>query len=203
VAGAFLLALIPAGMWRLQTLAEVQVAPKKQESRASIIDAVKTPLGFFTLGILITEAVLLALSPQAHGTDFTLLVVGAVVGFGVILAMVFVLLLLPRARETLLGITPQRLMGRIPDLQLSDNDLRALLQMEPHGSHRDIGGGLFPTTLSPLERAQRFKKLGLVNLRMEGSYGRYQLTSDGNDLYAFLQRVQSLVAPVEVEVDRT
>jgi hypothetical protein len=102
-----------------------------------------------------------------------------------------------------LGITPQRLMGRIPDLQLSDNDLRALLQMEPHGSHRDIGGGLFPTTLSPLERAQRFKKLGLVNLRMEGSYGRYQLTSDGNDLYAFLQRVQSLVAPVEVEVDRT
>lgn len=48
------------------------------ESRTSIIQSVKTPLGFFTLTVLITEVILGLLAQKATGGDFTILVVSMI-----------------------------------------------------------------------------------------------------------------------------
>lgn len=45
------------------------------KSRVSIIQSVQTPLGFFTLVVLITEAILGILASKASGQDFTILVI--------------------------------------------------------------------------------------------------------------------------------
>jgi hypothetical protein len=49
------------------------------KGRASIISAVKTPLGFFALVVLITEVILGGLAARATGLDFTLLVIGMLI----------------------------------------------------------------------------------------------------------------------------
>jgi hypothetical protein len=48
------------------------------ESRTSIIQSVKTPLGFFTLVVLITEVILGVLAQKASGGDFTILVISMI-----------------------------------------------------------------------------------------------------------------------------
>jgi hypothetical protein len=165
---------------------------KFKENRASIVDAVKTPLGFFALAILITEAVLLALSPQARGFDFTLLVIGALSGFGLILVMVFLLILMPRARDILLGVVPLNLTDQLSDLNLTDNDIRVLLTAHGHGPVGEIHLGVsHPLKSSPQERAKRFKKLGLLEMRSDYLY---RFTPEGAALIRFLQRVRDVQA---------
>lgn len=73
-----------------------QETPDKQAQlhAHSIIGAVQTPLGFFTLIALIIEAVLGAFAARASGLDFTILVCGILITF--ILLIVSVVLLLSR-----------------------------------------------------------------------------------------------------------
>jgi len=51
----------------------------KHDSRLAVINAVKTPLGFFTLAVLVVEILLGLLAHKASGTDFTILLVGMVI----------------------------------------------------------------------------------------------------------------------------
>jgi hypothetical protein len=46
--------------------------------RTSIIEAVRTPLGFFTLAVLIAEVCLVLLIPRVEGPNLTIIVVGVV-----------------------------------------------------------------------------------------------------------------------------
>jgi hypothetical protein len=162
-------------------LAGVSMVAKKQESRSSIIDAVKTPLGFFALAILITEAVLLALSPQARGFDFTLLVMGAVAGFALILIMVFVLILMPKAREILVGQTPASIARQLQELQLSSNDIVFMMSIGSIGISP-------PQVAEQPDRVTRFQKIGLVEKRRKDYF---DLTADGRELQSFVFQVQS------------
>lgn len=51
----------------------------KSINRIKIIETTKTPLGFFTLIILVVEALLAYLAAKAGGTDFTVLLVSMIV----------------------------------------------------------------------------------------------------------------------------
>lgn len=53
----------------------VNDSSNSDKSRVSIIQSVQTPLGFFTLAVLITEAILGILASKATGQDFTILVI--------------------------------------------------------------------------------------------------------------------------------
>jgi hypothetical protein len=68
------------------------------QNRAVLIGAVRSPLNFFTLGVLVMEGILVALAYKAVGLDFTLLVVGALVGLLLLIFMVFVLVLYPTSK---------------------------------------------------------------------------------------------------------
>ena len=58
------------------------------ESRTSLIQSVKTPLGFFTLAVLVTEVLLGLLAPKASGGDFTILVISMIVLMFVLVGIV-------------------------------------------------------------------------------------------------------------------
>jgi hypothetical protein len=58
------------------------------EFRTSIIQSVRTPLGFFTLAVLITEVILGLLASKASGGDFTILVVSMVILMFVLVGIV-------------------------------------------------------------------------------------------------------------------
>ena len=61
------------------------------KGRAGIIESVKTPLGFFTLVVLVCELILGGLATQAQGGNFTILLIGMLaVLFALIGAVVFV-----------------------------------------------------------------------------------------------------------------
>ena len=64
------------------------MASDSSESRTSIIQSVKTPLGFFTLAVLITEVILGLLAAKASGRDFTILVVSMIVLMFVLVGIV-------------------------------------------------------------------------------------------------------------------
>jgi hypothetical protein len=63
------------------------------ESRVSIIQSVQTPLGFFTLVVLVAEVILGGLATQAAGVDFTLLIVGML---GLLFALIWAVLRLAK-----------------------------------------------------------------------------------------------------------
>lgn len=67
--------------------------------RVGIINTVKTPLGFFTLIVLVSEVILGGLATKAAGTNFTVLLIGMLlVLFALIGAVVFVELRRPTDR---------------------------------------------------------------------------------------------------------
>lgn len=78
------------------------------ENRATIIDSVRTPLGFFALVVLAVEAVLAGLAVRAEGTDFTILIVGLV---GTLILVVSALLLAVRKDPSLLKPSVSRQDG--------------------------------------------------------------------------------------------
>lgn len=65
------------------------VMSKKSDNgeRIRVIREVKTPLGFFTLAILITEVILGGLATKANGFDFTLIIVGMLISY---LSLIFI-----------------------------------------------------------------------------------------------------------------
>lgn len=64
-------------------------APAMGERRTSIIAAVKRPLGFFTLIVLVLDALLAALAVRATGQDFAFLLRSAIVLLFTLVALVF------------------------------------------------------------------------------------------------------------------
>jgi hypothetical protein len=171
------------------------VAAKKQESRASIIDSVTSPLGFFSLAIIITEAVLLALAAKAQGSDFTMLVIAAIANFILILMMVFVLLLVPTAREFLVRGRSDTLPGGASfDLAaLTENDVLAILNMRSGGTIEDLGYGLPNQGKTPQQRAAHFQQLGLIQIPKKGN-GHFMLTDRGVDVLRLLRRAADMSA---------
>jgi len=77
--------------------------------RAGLIQAVKTPLGFFVLTVLVVEAVMGGLAFFASPADRTLLIWGTLILLLITIALVF----------ALAWFKPEELQGRRPDLPLS------------------------------------------------------------------------------------
>lgn len=75
-----------------------------RSERVSIIETVKTPLGFFTLAVLLVEAVLGITANLSEGTDRTYLIVSMI-------ALIFLLVAIVAA---LAYFRPEALMGRRP-----------------------------------------------------------------------------------------
>jgi hypothetical protein len=98
----------------------------KATDRIGIIERVTTPLGFFTLGILAIEGILASLSLRATGTDLTILIVGMLIGFALLCAMVFVLTTSRRFRSALLGVADYSPSAAIAKMNLTDNDIRVI-----------------------------------------------------------------------------
>jgi hypothetical protein len=78
-------------------------------ARAELVQAVKTPLGFFVLTILVVEAVLGGLTAFSSSADRRLLIWGMLVLLGVSIAVV----------GALAYLKPEVLQGRRPDLPFS------------------------------------------------------------------------------------
>lgn len=74
------------------------------ESRASIIETVQTPLGFFALVVLVVEAIFGIIAAMSEGTDRTYLVVG-------MLVLIFLLVVMVGAMAVL---RPESLRGSRP-----------------------------------------------------------------------------------------
>jgi hypothetical protein len=148
--------------------------PRKPASgtHRSVLERVTTPLGFFTLGILIIEAILGSLSFRAAGNDLTLLICGMLTGFGLLICMVFVLTLHPRYRTALLGTPEPSMLDSIRELGLTDNDIRVvyLLSKSPRSSIEDImqQAILGPDALPVEDRLIRLNRLNLVRRSYNG-----------------------------------
>jgi hypothetical protein len=163
-------------------------------NRAALIAAVRSPLNFFTLGILVTEGIILALAYKATGLDFTLLVIGALVGLLLLIVVVFVLVLNPNKQNALLGIADEGITGRVRALELSDNDIRFLINLK---------GGSFLDQFQPLpnvggvkileDRAAALAKKGLVSVSKGSGRVYYRPTRNGFDLIGL---IQDLVRPL-------
>jgi hypothetical protein len=78
---------------------------KTGESRVNIIQSVQTPLGFFTLVVLITEAILGLLAAKATGTDFRILVVSMII---LMFMLVSIVAYLSRVKPSLLALDTDR-----------------------------------------------------------------------------------------------
>src|SRR5262245_30258339 len=72
----------------------------ESKSRAAIINAVQTPLGFCSLAVLIIEVILGVLATRATGSDFTLLVKG-MIGLLTILVIVAAILVNKKPKSDL------------------------------------------------------------------------------------------------------
>jgi hypothetical protein len=57
----------------------MEIDNTKKESRAELIQSIQTPLGFFSLAVLVTEVILGVLASKATGLDVTILIVSMVV----------------------------------------------------------------------------------------------------------------------------
>lgn len=68
-----------------------QAVSKRRESRTGIIEAVKTPLGFFVLVVLVVEALLGIIVGLSEGTDRTLAIVGMLGVIGALILVVAVI----------------------------------------------------------------------------------------------------------------
>lgn len=72
--------------------------------RVAIIEAVKRPLGFFTLVVLVGEVILGGLATRAAGSDFTLLIVGML---ALLFALVIVVFRLAKSGEQPVAPAPK------------------------------------------------------------------------------------------------
>lgn len=158
--------------------------PRATTDRSGIIERVTTPLGFFTLGILAIEGILASLSLRATGTDLTILIVGMLIGFALLCAMVFVLATSRQSRSALLGVTDYSPSNAIASMNLTENDIRVILFTYTNRSwayHDSCSSSMMLLGDRPLpvdERLQKLEKLGLVR-RHDGGHS---LTEEGSAL---------------------
>jgi hypothetical protein len=155
-------------------------------NRASVIEAVKVPLGFFTLGILVMDGILVALAYKAQGFDFTMLVVGALVGFFMLIIMVFVLVASPTLRDALLARESVGITGRLRSLQLSANDMRFLVIVHRYHGTTDRFQSQ-PTGAGTKSLEQRAADLAKKGLLMDSKFASprpdyFHLTKDGMEV---------------------
>jgi hypothetical protein len=158
---------------------EVHAMTIDKGSRLGIIEAVKVPLGFFTLGILIMEGILGALAYKAQGFDFTLLVIGALGGFFTIIVMVFVLAAFPSFRDALLAREKDKFTGKLLELQLTENDILFLHAFAYDKGHAERT----PFGTKPI--AQRIRDLADKGLMWDKQYGgplNFELTANGREV---------------------
>jgi hypothetical protein len=136
---------------------------RKMPSRASVLDRVTTPLGFFTLGILVIEAILAALSVRASDVNLTILIVGMLVGFLCLCVMVFVLTVHPRLQHALLGATEASPAKVIQGYGLTPNDIRFIVAFRASRYPGEAEHVLMGDKPLPLEaRVKKLKQLGLI-----------------------------------------
>jgi hypothetical protein len=166
---------------------------KSSKSRVTILEAVTTPLGFFTLGILVIEGILGTLSVRASGNNFTILLVGLLVGFLMLMLMVFYLTMSQKFRNALLGKYDESLGDRLSSLHLSKNDMRVLI-LAVNTWRGDANAAAHDATLGPVaqsveSRMKRFKELGLVEPGHSWHcLPGYVLTRDGTELANFIKQ---------------
>jgi hypothetical protein len=158
-------------------------------TRATVIERVTTPLGFFTLGILVIEAILATLSLRASGYDLTILILGMLLGFLVLCAMVFVLTIHPTFRHALLGNADDLSFSDIQAMSLSFNDVRVLFAAgNPSGlTFIEIEPDLVTVQpgISMDQRIERFRTLGLAQ---PSRYRRVDLTPRGVQLSQLIRQ---------------
>jgi hypothetical protein len=94
----------------------------KPAERGSIIESVKTPLGFFTLGVLVVEAIMGMLIPIVEGTNQTLLIVG------MIAVLLFLFLLVSWILLFKAEVLRPRSAGAL------DEDVQALVEYSEHNA---------------------------------------------------------------------
>ena len=167
--------------------------PKPQGGqKVSIIHAVNTPLGFFTLGILAIEAILGSLTIKAQGIQLTLLICGMLVSFGGLVGIVFMLSLDPKRLNLLLGKSEApRFGGDLLDLDLSSNDIRLLYRVVHSHTIQDLTEleTVLQNPKSPLpERLLKLEKLSLI--KRAGYETRYVLqpTDQARQLVAIIDK---------------
>lgn len=81
---------------------------------------VRSPLGFFTLVVLITETILGTVAGRASGPDFTLLIVSMVAI--IVLLVVIVACIAYRQPEALIGMPPRSAARRCPECRLGPRE---------------------------------------------------------------------------------
>ena len=101
------------------------VAAPKSSSRNEVIGAVRTPLGFFSLALLVAEAILGIVAARASGTDRTLCIVGMLVVMGGVIGIVT---WLARAPDILGGGPDPRKLAESVLLKSENESLKEVLQ---------------------------------------------------------------------------
>jgi len=168
---------------------------KKTSSRLSILERVTTPLAFFTLGILIIEAILASLSLRAWDTNLTILIVGMLAGFLCLCMMVFVLSAHPRLRHALLGRAETSAARVIQGYGLTPNDIRFLCELRRVSHSRAAEHVLIGETPLPLQaRAKKLKQLGLVEAAQYSGHSQdIMLTAEGRELVAVIEAFSNAI----------
>lgn len=80
-------------------MSSITKSSNNSKGRVNIIQSIQTPLGFFSLIILVTEAILGLLAVKAAGSDFTILMVAMV---GIMLLSIMVVALIAYKRPIIL-----------------------------------------------------------------------------------------------------
>jgi hypothetical protein len=173
------------------------VTKPRATNRAGIIERVTTPLGFFTLGILVIEGILASLSVRATGSDLTVLILGMLVGFALLCVMVFVLAIFPQSRSALLGVVDYSPSAAIAKMNLTGNDIRVIYQAEV-GNHgflieQPASAFLIESTLVWNDRVKKLRKLGLETQ----DPNRPALTAEGSSLAGLIQRFSRALIDLE------
>ena len=158
--------------------------------RENVLKNVTTPLAFFTLGLLVIEAILATLSLRAKETDLTILITGILLGFAMICLMVFAMARDPRLRRVLLGLSDISPVEAIYEMQLTKHDILVLNMMGASSatSFNDAAKLVSRNPdASPARRLKKFKRLNLVQFEKDLDEGPgYYLNRNGDRLAALI-----------------
>jgi len=166
---------------------------KPGQAWVKIIETVKTPLGYFTLALLIVEVILGTLAMRATGDNFTHLVDGMLAGFLALILIVFCLTVSKRLRRGLLGTDDESFGARLREMNLSKNDLRVLFSAANRSGDINAaayGGVVLDADAQSADaRLKKFQRLGLVEPGQTWDcLPGYVLTRDGTELATFIKK---------------
>jgi hypothetical protein len=147
-----------------------------EHGRMGIIGRVTTPLGFFTLGILVIEGILA--SQRAIETELTVLIAGVLVG----LALLFALTAFRKFQDTLIGVANRSPSVAIAEMKLTANDIRTICQAKPNGELIEVLTILLGNKVLRWDkRLEKLRTLGLAHGPFSQG-GCMRLTSEGRTL---------------------